>query len=133
MADQIDKVSEVTDRDPAGNRVTTRAVSHESRDQKVSKIAQIVWFVVGLIVAVLGLRFVLALVGANLANGFANFIYTLSDPFVAPFRGLLQVGEFQAGVSRFELETLIAILIYVLLGWGIASAVRLGSKNSSRV
>lgn len=133
MADEVDKVSEVTDRDATGNRVTTRAVSHESRDQQISKIAQIVWFIVGIVIAILAVRVVLALLGANLANGFANFIYSVSDPFVAPFRGLLQVGEFQAGVSRLELETLVAILVYALIGWGIASAVRLASKNDNRV
>jgi uncharacterized protein YggT (Ycf19 family) len=133
MADQVDKVSEVTDKDDAGNRVTTRAVSHESRDQKVSKVAQVVWFIVGVILAVLAIRVVLALLGANLSNGFASFIYNVSDPFVAPFRGLLQVGQFEAGVSRLELETIVAMIVYALLGWGIASAVRLASKNENRV
>jgi len=133
MADEVDKVSEVTDRDGAGGRVTTRAVSHESRDQQVSKIAQVVWFITGIILAILALRVVLALVGANLNNAFASFIYGLSEPFVAPFRGLLQIGEFHAGVSRFELETVVAMIVYVLVGWGIASAVRLGSKNDNQV
>jgi len=126
MADQVDKVSEVTD-----GGVTTRAVSHESRDQNVSKVAQIIWFIIGIIVSLLALRVVLALVGANLENAFASFIYNLSEPFVAPFRGLLQVGEFKAGVSRFELETIVAAIVYVLIGWGIASAVRLASKNDA--
>lgn len=133
MADEVEKVSEVTDRDATGNRVTTRAVSHNSRDQQVSKAAQIVWFIIGVIVALLALRIVLALLGANLANAFASFIYDITDPFVAPFRGLLQIGEFQAGVSRFELETVVAILVYLLIGWGIASAVRLASKNDNRI
>lgn len=95
------------------------------RNHGVSKVAQIVWFITGVIVAVLGLRIVLAMIGANLANPFASFIYSLTDPFVSPFRGLLQIGEFQAGVARFELETLIAAIIYLLIGWGIVSAVRL--------
>ncbi len=129
MPDQVDKVKEVADRDANGNQVVTREVSHGSRDQKVSKVAQVVWFIVGVIVAVLLLRVVLALIGANLDNGFANFIYTVTDPFVAPFRGLLQVGEFKAGVARFELETLVAAIVYLLIGWGIASAVRLAKKN----
>jgi uncharacterized protein YggT (Ycf19 family) len=133
MADEVEKVSEVTDRDTAGNRVTTRAVSHDSRDQKVSKAAQVVWFITGIVLALLAIRVVLALLGANLANGFASFIYALSDPFVAPFRGLLQVGEFHAGVSRFELETIVAMVVYALLGWGIAAAIRLASKNDARV
>ncbi len=129
MADEVEKVSEVTDRDSSGGRVTTRAVSHESRDQKVNKLAQIVWFITGIIVALLAVRIVLALLGANLSNAFANFIYSFSEPFVAPFRGLLQVGEFQAGISRLELETIVAMIVYVLIGWGIAAAVRLGSKH----
>ena len=133
MADQIEKVSEVTDRDASGGRVTTRAVSHESRDQQIGKVAQVVWFITGIIVALLALRVVLALVGANLNNAFASFIYGVSEPFVAPFRGLLQVGEFQAGVSRLELETIVAMVVYVLVGWGIAAAVRLASKSDNRV
>lgn len=133
MADEVEKVSEVTDRDATGNRVTTRAVSHDSRDQQVSKAAQIVWFIIGVIVSLLALRIVLALLGANLNNAFASFIYDITEPFVGPFRGLLQIGEFQAGVSRFELETVVAILVYLLIGWGIASAVRLASKNDNRI
>lgn len=129
MADEVEKVSEVTDSDRPGKRVTTRAVTTESRDQKINKAAQVVWFIVSILVIFLLVRIVLALLGANLTNGFADFIYTVTDPFVAPFRGLLQVGEFQAGVSRLELETIVAVIIYVLIGWGIASAVRLASKS----
>lgn len=100
--------------------------STDKRKQGVGKVAQIVWFITGLVVAVLLLRVVLAMVGANLANQFANLVYSITDPLVSPFRGLLQVGEFQAGVARFELETVVAALVYLLVGWAIVSAVRLG-------
>lgn len=108
------------------NKVNTQ---NNNREVKISQAARIVWFLVGIIVAFLLIRIVLALLGANLDNQFANFIYTVTDPFVAGFRGLLQVGQFEAGISRLELETIVAVLVYVLIGWGIASAVRLFSKR----
>ena len=128
----VDTTEQVTEQEEnvGGQRVVTRAVSHESRDEHVNRGVRIVWFLVGIVVALLLMRFILALLGANLENAFASFIYALSEPFVYGFRGLLQVGQFQAGVSRLELETLIAALVYTLVGWGIASAIRLLSKKA---
>lgn len=129
MADRTEQVSE-QEQNIDGQRVVTREINHESRDEHVSRGVRIVWFLVGIVVTLLLVRFILALLGANLENPFAGFIYALSEPFVYGFRGLLQVGEFQAGVSRLELETLIAALVYVLIGWGIVSAIRLLSKRA---
>ena len=112
--------------------VETREVSKpavEERDHKVSKVNQIIWYIAGVLIAVLLIRAVLAILGANLENGFANFIYAFTDPLVAPFRGLLQVGEFQAGVSRLEVETLLAAAVYALITWGITKAVDLTRKE----
>ena len=129
MADRVERVSEETNVDN-GRVVTERAVSSESRDASVAKTAQIIWFIVGVIVFLLLLRMVLALLGANPENAFANLIYTLSNPFVSPFRGLLQVGAVQMGVSRFETETLVAVTVYTLLGWGVVKLINLGRKDT---
>lgn len=89
-----------------------------------AKIAQVVWLVVVIITIFLAIRVVFALLGANLENPFAAFIYNLTEPFVWPFRGLLQVGQVQYGVSRFEFETMVAIFVYMLAGWGITAVIR---------
>lgn len=129
MVDTTEKVTEKQEnRD--GRNVVTREENHESRDEHINRAVRIVWFIVGIVVVVLLVRVVLALIGANLENQFANFIYVVTDPFVAGFRGLLQVGQFQAGVSRLELETIVAAVIYTLIGWGFVSAIRLLSKES---
>ena len=128
MVDSTEKVTEEHENND-GQHVVTRQVSHESREGYVNQVVRVVWFLVGLIVTFLLIRVVLALLGANLENQFANFIYVITDPFVAGFRGLLQIGQFQAGVSRLELETLVAAVVYGLVGWGIASAIRLFSKE----
>src|SRR5665647_2792416 len=102
----------------------------DNRNTYVNQGVRIVWFLVGIIVTFLLVRVVLALLGANLENQFANFIYVVTGPFVVGFRGLLQIGHFQAGVSRLELETLVAAVVYSLIGWGLASAIRLFSKRA---
>jgi hypothetical protein len=43
------------------------------------------------------LRIVLLLVAAREGNDIVAFIYTLSDIFVAPFRGILGINEVAAG------------------------------------
>lgn len=128
----VDTTEEVTEKQEnrGGRNVVTREENHESRDEHINRAVRIVWFIVGIVVVVLLVRVVLALIGANLENQFANFIYVVTDPFVAGFRGLLQVGQFQAGVSRLELETIVAAVIYTLIGWGFVSAIRLLSKES---
>ncbi len=67
----------------------------------------------------LALRFVFALLGANPANGLADFIYTVSHPFVAPFFNLFGY-NFTSGSARFEMFTLVAIALYALVAYGIA-------------
>ena len=128
MDDSTERVTEKQDTQ-AGQQVVTRQVSHDGRDESVNRAVRIVWFVVGLLVTLLLVRVVLALLGANLENQFANLIYVVTDPFVVGFRGLLQVSQFQAGVSRLELETLVAAVVYGLIGWGIVSAIRLFRKR----
>ncbi len=83
-------------------------------------MARVVWFIAGVILALLGVRFILSLLGANTTNGFANFIYSASHPFVAPFFNLFHYNSIQYGVSRFEVYTLVAMLIYALVAAGIA-------------
>jgi len=78
-----------------------------------------VWYIAGAIIALLGLRFLLALLGANTTNVIADVVYSVSRVFVAPFFSLFSYDNFEYGVSRFELYTLIAIIFYAFLAWGI--------------
>ncbi len=80
-------------------------------------IARVVWIISDLLLLLLMLRFVFALLGANPANPFANFIYTLSYPFVAPFFGLFSYNDIHYGVSRFEIFTLVAMAVYTLIAY----------------
>lgn len=64
----------------------------------------------------LALRFFLRLTGANVDNQFARFIYNLSDPFIAPFATLFISPTTASGTHIFDLNTLVALMAYGLLG-----------------
>lgn len=87
------------------------------------RAVQVVWFLVGLIDVILAIRFVMKLLAANTSSGFVSFMYNLSEPLVAPFRGIF--GAPAAGGSVLEPASLVAIVIYSLIGWGIVALIRL--------
>jgi hypothetical protein len=78
---------------------------------------RIVYYIGGAIIALIALRFIFLLLGANRGSGFVNFIYDVSSFFVAPFVGIF--GEPTLGVSYVETASLVAIVIYALVTVGI--------------
>jgi hypothetical protein len=96
-----------------------RTTEHEPGQGQRStfKLTQMVWLLLGLIEAVIALRVIFKLIGVNAANPFAALIYSVSNPFVAPFASL--TGAPAAGAMVFEITSIIAMLVYLLIGWGI--------------
>ncbi len=76
-------------------------------------LARVVNFIGSVIVALLALRFVLVIVGANAANGFVDFIYSASYQFVAPFFSIFDYQQ-DFGVAHIEWGTLLAIVVYAI-------------------
>jgi urea transporter len=76
---------------------------------------------VGILEILLGLRFVLQLIGANPTSGFATFIYGITGVFVAPFTGLIRTPT-SAGMT-FEVTTFIAMAVYALLFWVVVRVI----------
>lgn len=81
--------------------------------------ARVVWYITGVIVTLLALRMILQLLGANEGNGFVDLVYGLSGIFAGPFFGMFSY-EPSYGVSYFETSTLVAMLVYALIGYGLA-------------
>lgn len=139
MADRIQEVEETTVSSglptQTTRRVTTASKEYSDDDAVVathvagtSTAERVIYYIMGLLLALLAFRFVLSLLGANRDNGFANLIYSLSYPFVAPFFGLFGY-EVQYGVARFEIETLVAMAVYALIAYAIVKMVRIARKT----
>lgn len=89
-----------------------------------------IYLIFGILEALLLIRFVLPLLGANPDAGFAQFIYGITEPFIAPFTGLLGMARFETSV--IEINPLVAILVYALLAWILAKLVELMMGDSRR-
>ncbi len=85
------------------------------------KVTQLIWLFLGILEALLALRFVFKLIGVNEANTFASFLYGLTGVFLAPFSSL--TGAPSTAGMTFEFSTLIAMFIYALIGWALERLV----------
>lgn len=72
-------------------------------------------FFLAIVEGFLGLRFLLKLFGANSSTGFVGWIYEMSDPLLAPFRGIFPTEVFENSFV-IEFSTLFAMLMYAILG-----------------
>src|SRR4051794_7726887 len=98
MAENVQSVTETTRAGDTVQRDTRVKYPRSETNHQQNVAERAVWLVAGIILAILGLRFVLALLGANTTNAFANFIYNVSHPFVAPFFSLFSYNTRITGV-----------------------------------
>jgi uncharacterized protein YggT (Ycf19 family) len=85
------------------------------------KATQLIWLFLGILEALLALRFIFKLVGVNEANTFATFLYGLTGIFLAPFSSL--TGAPSTAGMTFEFSTLIAMFVYAMIGWALERLV----------
>ncbi|HVU66592.1 MAG TPA: hypothetical protein VHD63_05665 [Ktedonobacteraceae bacterium] len=105
------------------NSVQTYEDRNARRAQMRAWVVSIIYFLLGVLEVILGLRFIFRLLGANEDNDFIMALYNLSHAFVGPFNNIFN-DQTIGSHSVFELSTLVAMLIYALIAWGLASLVR---------
>lgn len=90
-------------------------------------IEYFVYFIFGALDILLVFRLVLKLLGANVSSYFVNLIYSISGIFIMPFEGIFRRGLNQGleTTSVFEPSTLVAIIVYAIVAWGIVKLVRI--------
>lgn len=130
MAETVQRTKETATRDGRTVQRTTEVEDPHYVENHGAEVARrVVWFIAGVLLAILTLRFILSLLGANTSNGFANLIYDLSHPFVTPFFSLFRYNSIQNGVSHFEIYTLVAMIFYALLAAGLARLVTIAKEE----
>lgn len=83
----------------------------------IFRFNQVIWYILGLIEVLLIFRVSLKALGANPLIGFTNLVYTITEPLVAPFQGILGVSV--SGGAVIEWSTLIAAIVYICIAWGL--------------
>jgi hypothetical protein len=110
-----------------GDRVVVDEPSYVSY---YSPFARFIWTILGIVNALLAIRFILKLLGANPAAGFTDLIYSITQPLVAPFAGVIRTTT--AGTSTFEWFTILAMVVYWLVAWALARLASVSSRPVAR-
>jgi len=106
---------------------------HEvQRSRGVARISQVVDYIFYVIYAVLGMRFLLALLAARSSAGFVQFIVAVSNPFYAPFRGIVASPSTDQGHTLL-LPVVVAIISYVLFHILITALLRMLAHRKTEV
>src|SRR5437588_11689639 len=113
--------------DPTGSQFENREEVFEDKNLSRANtrywITTITYFLLGVLEVILLLRFLFRLLGANRDNAFITFLYSLSHIFVVAFSGIFN-DQTLGNSSVFETSTLIAMIVYALVTWGIVSLGR---------
>ena len=117
----VHEESHVT-RDPGVGPVTDSAEVISSVTP-ARRATETIYLIFGIIDGLLLIRLILKLLGANPQAGFTNFIYGLTDVFMAPFRNLLPAAGSTSSGAVLETSVLVAIIVYALIGWVLARLV----------
>jgi len=85
-------------------------------------IGSILYGIFGIIFALVTLRFVFELLGANASNQFVDLVYSYSGPFVAPFEGIFNVPADSVNGGFFDIAALVASVVYGIIGGLVSNA-----------
>lgn len=93
------------------------------REQRIFtfKATQLIWLLLGILEAMIALRIMLKLIGANPESTIVALIYGFTTLFLFPFAGLISSPA--AGNMVLELSSMFAMLIYALLAWAVERIV----------
>lgn len=129
--DQDQQVTEVRESNTVQNGTNVRRQSVATSETVGNNVVarRIIYYVAGFIIALLALRLVLLLLGANQASPFVDFIYAFSGVFAWPFFGIFSYQP-SYGQMTFEISTVVAIIVYALIAMGIAKLFTLTSSRS---
>ena len=85
-----------------------------------------IYFLFGVLEVLLVFRLIFKLAGASLGSAFVSLIYSLSGIFIVPFSGIFRTAT-ASGVETtaiLEPATLVAIIVYAVLAWGLVALIR---------
>jgi len=127
MAEIIQETVTTENVDTNADKIMTTPVKAGATKSETTEY--LIYYIFGALEVLLAFRLVLKIMGANISSAFVGFIYGLSGIFIMPFEGIFRrgVSEGLETASVLEPATLVAIIVYAFLGWGIVKLVRIFS------
>jgi uncharacterized protein YggT (Ycf19 family) len=108
----------------------SRGYAEPAGPSALSYVGRIVSLLFGILAVMLGLRILLLLLVANQTNSIVDFVYNVTEPFVAPFRGIFAMDMVTpGGGSVFDIAALVALVGWLLIYLLVMAILRLGSRD----
>jgi hypothetical protein len=102
------------------------------RGRGAARISQIIDYIFVVIYALLGMRFLLALLAARSSAGFVQFIVGVTNPFYLPFQGIVASPRTDGG-HTLMMPIIIAIIAYALLHLAINGLLRIVAHRKTAI
>jgi len=99
------------------------------------KARKYIYYILGILEVLFAIRLVFKLLGANPASGFVSGIYSVTGVFLLPFTSIFRTAVTKGVETQSILEpaTLIAMIVYALVAWGIIKLIEINKKpNDTR-
>jgi hypothetical protein len=99
------------------------------------KARKIIYYILGVLETLFAFRLILKLLGANPESIFVSIIYTVSQTFLLPFIGIFRTAVSNGIETQSVLEpaTVIGMIVYALLAWGIIKLIKIYKTNQVRI
>jgi uncharacterized protein YggT (Ycf19 family) len=98
----------------------------------LAPIRRVIWLLFGVLIALIAIRFVFLALGANEGNVIVDAVYAITEPFVAPFRGIFNFDEVRPiGESVIDVAALIAIVGWTLVAAVISAILRIPDRTAA--
>ena len=103
-----------------------------ARARGVARVSQVVDYLFFLVYGLLTIRLLLELFAARESAGFFRFIKTVTDPFYAPFSGLVPSPSTAEGFT-LALPIVVALVVYMLLHLAINGLLRMLAHRKTEI
>ena len=98
----------------------------------LAPIRRAIWLVFGVIIALIGIRILFLALGANEGNGIVDAIYAITEPLVAPFRGIFSLDQVQlTGQSQIDVGAFVAIVGWLLIAVLVNAILRIPDRSAA--
>lgn len=91
---------------------------------------RVVSLLFGILFVLLIVRIVLLLLVANPGNDIVDFVYSVTEPFVAPFRGIFQFDQVVSGDATLDIAAIVALIGWLLIYLLIMAILRIGDRSA---
>lgn len=102
------------------------------RGRGAARVSQVIDYIFFVLYALLGMRFLLALMAARSTAGFVQFIVTVTNPFYLPFKGIVASPATDQG-HTLMMPIIIALIAYLLLHLAINGILRMLAHRKTAI